>query len=388
MLLVVLLGIGWAWLQLRLPPPPDWRALHDDALAAQKCEQAYVVAAVASAAHVPGGFDFWLETYGNPLVAGEGPPCGPSWEAMFGAPDAPADQVAEALEYMREEASNPPPPRPDLTVSRLGTAWAAFNGFWVEPGYDEGPADYRPDFMGLSLVDRVRAAWAVALCDPVRGSTRPNWRAVEAWTAPHLDEEQAGDAPVDRPWQRVAEKCARAVVSLVEAVGIDASGGEGRAVDSLLHYAREVPHGDYLYVARPLVHGEWPWFVDTQDEAVLADHYADLFYTFGVSLSKAHGPSLVLYARKTLDGTEPRYLPERRWDFAALDTPLTDDQYAYGMLLVAVEQGEAVDAERDAVGARLSEAEQAAARDWAYRYFGEPLEDGERAYEGADEPDV
>ncbi|WP_145973485.1 hypothetical protein [Candidatus Phaeomarinobacter ectocarpi] len=373
--LIFLLMSGLLYVQLRLPPPPDWRAAYYAARAADNCSRAYTIAVVVSGAGVPGGFEFWHDTYGALIAANEPPPCAPSWEALFGAPDTPDDLVAAAMEDLRTQASAPQPPRADLAVSRLGTVWAALNGFWVETGYEGDRARYEPDFVDLSVSDRFRAAWAVLKCDPVRGSGRPDWRFVEAWA---VDDPETTLS--NGPWQQVAENCASAVLSLVDSVGIGATGGKGRALDVMLHHARWLPRGDYVYAARPLVHGVWPWFVDMQDEAAVAKQYEDLFVTFGVSLDTAYGPSLALYARKILDGTEPRYLAERRWDFIAQDTPLTDDQYAYAMLMVAVEEGEAVEADRDAVAARLSDGERSAALEWAYRYFGEPAEDGERVF--------
>ncbi len=351
------------WLSLRPPPVPDWRQAIADAEAAGDCARVFSLSSSAASMRVPGAPPLWMQKFGRPILDGTAPACAGSWRALLdsGGDGASADSIASAdpqeLEAFKADVrrfaesweSAGPPNRPPSTLT---VALAAVRGFELLPGYISG---YRlePTFTALSRAQRIRLAWLTLQCDAVWSIDKPNWRLVEV------------DVRADElgPWTALDTECGDAALRFAEDIGIKARGGKGVTVDMLLEYSGRLSRSRYLSAYRLLVEGIVRPYAVGHAEIIASLHesaYNDLAY----AVLDGYGPSMTLYAQQILSGAE-RHHGGHRMSVIFNEPPLSDTQYAYGLLTLAQAAGEDVaqDLARAAVG--LSEAEQVVAAEWA-----------------------
>lgn len=215
------------------------------------------------------------------------------------------------------------------------------------------------EYMDLSLGHRAAyAMWQLTCGHALGRHGRPRWPTLEVSVRGYFDlDVDAG------PWAEFERRCSRRALALARNIGLDAPAPRNVVADEMLAAARALPDGQYLWASRALAEGKFgPYEPQSIEDRV--DFMRDVFRTLGLLVWDGHGPTLALYGWHLLDGMPPEYDGVKLGMLAA-DPPLSDIQYAYGLLTLARAAGEDVAQDLARAEAGLNEAERVAAAEWA-----------------------
>jgi len=216
------------------------------------------------------------------------------------------------------------------------------------------------------LSARWRHAWWQFTCGHALGRfNQPRWVWVEStlfWLR-HPD-----GTPAQReiePWYVFEQTCAASALDLARVLGLDAPGQLGDLAEHMLFEAQASREAQLLSITRALIHGKFGYASpQTKEERVAAAR--DAFRSLGLLTWDDYGPALSFYGRLLLNGVPPDY-EDVSLVIIATDPPLSDGQYAYGLLLRAQAAGEDVEDDRARAAAALTEVEKAGALAWVKR---------------------
>ena len=130
----------------------------------------------------------------------------------------------------------------------------------------------------------------------------------------------------------------------------------------MLFEAQASREAQLLSITRALIHGKFGYASpQTKEERVAAAR--DAFRSLGLLTWDGYGPALSFYGRLLLNGVPPDYA-DVSLVMIATDPPMSDGQYAYGLLTLAQTAGEDVEEDLARAEAGLTDAEKAAVMDW------------------------
>jgi len=357
--LAVIAGTGGLMLYAAAiqPRPVDWQAAVQHAIDAGACDEAGLLAQDAAYAGVAEGADVFARIVSQ---AGDSP-CSIRWspelQDRWPTQEAYAAHLAAGADALRLDA--------DLFrgaqfgPGRLMGFFYALRGYRVRAFSNEFSltAEYEDVPIGQ------RAAYAIwqLTCGYALGRhDRPRGPALEVSVRGYFNlDVDAG------PWVVFKRRCARRALALVQDIGLDAPAPQNELAHDLLTAARALPEGQYLWASRALAEGKFgPYEPQSIEDRV--DVMRDVFRTLGLLVWDGHGPTLALYGRHLLDGMPPEY-DGIKLGMLAAHPPLSDIQYAYGLLTLAQAAGEDVEEDLARAAAGLTEVEKAGALAWVKR---------------------
>jgi len=337
------------------PPPVDWQSAVQHAIDAGACDDAGLLAQDAVYAGVAEGADVFARIVSQ---AGDSP-CpirwSPALQDRWPTQEAYADHLAAGADALRLDADLfrgaqfGPGRLMGFYYALRGYRVRAFsNEFSLTAEYEDVPIGQRAAY----AIWQLTCGYALGRHDRLRG--------------PALEVSVRGYFNLDvdaGPWVVFKRRCARRALALVQDIGLDAPAPQNELADDLLTAARALPEGQYLWASRALAEGKFgPYAPQSIEDRV--GFMRDVFRTLGLLVRDGHGPALALYGRHLLDGSPPEY-DAIKMAMLAADPPLSDIQYAYGMLTLARAAGEDVGDDLAGAAETLSEAERGAALAWA-----------------------
>lgn len=356
--LAVIAGIGGLMLYAAAmqPRPVDWQAAVQHAVDAGACDDAGLLAQDAAYAGVAAGADVFARIVSQ---AGDSP-CPVRWrpelEHLWPTEEAYFAHLAEAANALHLSAdvygggqSNAP--------GRLASFYYDVRGYRVRVFSDS--IGLSREYMDIAFGHRVAyAMWQLTCGHALGRHDRPRWPTLEISVRGYFDlEVDAG------PWAVFERRCAGRALALARDIGLDAPAPRHVVADEMLTAGRALPEGQYLWASRALAEGKFgPYAPRSIEDRV--DFMRDVFRALGLLVWDGHAPTLALYGRHLLDGMPPEYDAIKMVMLAA-DPPLSDIQYAYGMLTLAQAAGEDVTQDLARAEAGLSGAERVAAAEWA-----------------------
>lgn len=356
--LAVIAGTGGLMLYAAAiqPRPVDWQAAVQHAVDAGACDDAGLLAQDAAYAGVAEGADVFARIVSQ---AGDSP-CPIRWrqelDYLWPTEEAYSAHLTDMADSLRLNAgvygggqSNAP--------GRLASFYYDVRGYRVRVFSDS--IGLSREYMDMLLGHRAAYAMWQLTCGHALGRYDwPRWPTLEVSVRGYFDlDVDAG------PWAVFERRCAGRAMALAQDIGLDAPAPRHVVADEMLTAARALPEGRYLWASRALAEGKFgPYQPQSIEDRV--DFMRDVFRTLGSLVWDGHGPTLALYGRHLLNGMPPEY-DAIKLGILAADPPLSDIQYAYGMLTLAQAAGEDVAQDLARVEAGLNEAEQAAAAEWA-----------------------
>lgn len=358
---LVVAGLMSALLWRTLPPAlPDWRLAFEGLVAEGACYEASRLASDVAGADVIEAAELFQ------ALAAQDPdsPCRPLWRPEL-ANSWPTEEAL--LSEMRMAAASQGAHLAELVDQRRwapGRIGAFFHDLagrsvttspdsvFVYDAFDETP-----------LFARWQHAWWQFTCGHALGRfNRPRWVWVEStlfWLR-HPD-----GTPAQReiePWYVFEQTCAASALDLARELGLDAPGQLGDLAEHLLFEAQASREAQLLSITRALIHGKFGYASpQTKEERVAAAR--DALLSLGLLTWDEYGPALSFYGRLLLNGGPPDY-EDVSLVMIARDPPLSDGQYAYGLLLRAQAAGEEVEEDLARAEAGLTDAEKAEVMDW------------------------
>lgn len=338
------------------PEPVDWRAAIEHAIEGGECDTAAVLANDAAYARIAEGAD----VFGQLVSAAGDSPCPLGWPEdqadLWPTEDAYFAHLAEAANTLRSHAafytdrqSAAPGRVTSFFYDLLGYRVRMF-GTHVNFGdeYQHVPFGQRLDY----------AVWQLRCGHALGRFDRPNWPTMETGVRGYFDlETETG------PWAVFERDCAEWALSLALDLGLDAPGPVGALAEEVFNAARALNDAQFLWASRALAEGKFGLY-EPQSAEDRVDFMRDVFRTLGLLVWEGHGPTLALYGRHLLDGMPPEY-DGIKLGMLAADPPLSDTQYAYGLLTLAHAAGEDVADDLARAKEGLSQVDLAAAVEWA-----------------------